>query len=235
MLAPAEPAGEVEANAIAEAPASDVAVDQAVATDDDEDVVEPDPEPEPKLTADDWTLDIPQREQNPDFSVRPPSPEHLVDYLPEASVLDVDDSELNAEFLTLVTSPDSEGAAATALLTFGSLVDLVNDGSAGFFAKTAAATCGYCAAKLITAYDVHDGEWELDGPWALNVDNKVDVQEVSGPDHLLLKIVGEDTLLVTTNDNQTTVSDFAGAKMFRVEMLFDQGQWWVIGVAFDKI
>src|SRR5690554_6641415 len=76
-FAPAEPADEIGASRSAEAPASDVVADQATAAEDDEDVVEPSHGPELELTADDWFLNVPQRETSSDFSVRPPSPERL--------------------------------------------------------------------------------------------------------------------------------------------------------------
>lgn len=211
--------------------------DAAAADDDEEDVAGAHvaAELEMDLSGPEWLSDLPPREPYRDFTVRPPSPEPLFDYLPASSVLHNQAFSENEAFDQARTQRDYGGALATAQLALIGAAHLVNNGNAALFAPIVAATCAYCQGKLSAAYSVHDEGWVLDTPWALALDSglegAVDVQEISGPDHLTLWITGEEEVFVYSKENRTIVHGSAGAKIFNLEMLFDQGQWWVMGVA----
>ena len=262
VLSPTEPVADTSTRTVAESPAPDTTADQAIQTDDDEEDVgndgpsdhpvleairdrvaerwpgsatAPGTAPAPAAEPEDWTAAVPKKDWESDSSTRPPSPSPLVHYLPESSVLRADGAKLGPPYTDSVASPEPGGAVTSAVMLIKGAAILVNDGSLEYFSPVAAATCIYCLGKLRAAYDIHDGGAVQDQPWALDISTEAKVQELSGSDHLLLEFEGEENSLVYRIKNQTILTDFEGRKIFRVEMLFDQGQWWVIGVSTHEV
>lgn len=244
FLAPGGSSEEERASAVAQSPSPEPALEQAADGDDDDEVVRPssppqsEPAPSPvefqELT-DHWTLDVPVRDPDPDWSVRPEPPHRLIDYLPESSVLRVKESEFDPTLMEYISSSDHDSALTVAVFTLLGAAELVNSGDPAFFAPALAAGCMYCLGKLNTAYNIYDDGWELDEPWLVELADNVRIRELSGPEHVVFDIAGSETMLVIFTENQTHVAEFAGAKVFHVEMLFDQDQWWVMGVSTEPI
>lgn len=231
LVAPTESADNAAVSAAPEAPASDVAADQAVqADDDDEDVAEPDPEPE----IDDWTQAVPVLEGDFLDLVRPSSPEPLIDYLPETSPLRNVLSNVNDYLVAEISSMTRQGAAQTARHTILGLADTLNDGTLEPVASTAATSCTFCMKVLEIAHVVHQDNDVRAEPWSLHVGLEAEAQMLSGPDHLTLKFPGEDSGLTHGQGNNVVIASVPGRTTFTAEMFFDQGQWWVLEVWLDQ-
>lgn len=214
------------------APAQEAAVDQALSSgDEDEDVVDP-PADQP---SDDWMLSVPERPTPIDFTVRPEPPTPLVEYLPASSVLSIDPGGYDPGYMELLSKPDFQSAVFVAQIMLTGTAEMVNYSTADYFAPVVASTCRYCLSKLHTASVLHDGTAVADGPWELLHDTKADVTELSSTEHISVEILGAENMHVYTDGNQTYMGDAPGEKLFHLEMLFDQGQWWVLGVSSEPV
>lgn len=255
-LAPSsEPAGEVAASLAAQAPASDVAVDQAVETDDDDEVVvepdaaaaevEPDAadeEAEPHTTesnsvlggaiplASTWSQPFYEQYIERDLLERPAIVAPLIGLLPDTSQMRVSDARLSAESQELLASPGVGPAALIAQAALLGSTDLVNDGSLEPLASVAATTCSFCLYRLEAGYAVHDEHAELSAPWDITLEPGAEVKELSSSQHLLVEFTGQDKGLVMRVDGDAVMVDVPAEGRFLVEMLYAQGQWWVLEV-----
>lgn len=251
VIAPTESADEIGASRAAEVSASDVGEDHAVSDDDDDDVPEvgtaredvvgpPVPEPTSPPSTQAATDLVPSALEwsqpfYDDYAPRavnelPADFSPLVELLPASSQLLVDDAQLDTQSLAVLQNPDIESAvriAQSALLGFNIIV---NDGITEPFASVAATTCFYCVHRLIAAYAVHDQGAQLPAEWKITLDDGARVAELAGPHHVLVEFTGEDNGLMYRSAGIPIMVDLPARGIFEMEMLFDEGQWWVLEV-----
>ena len=246
VFAPTESADEIGASRAAEVSASDVVVDEAVSDDDDEDVVEsesePEPEPEPQATENssllagavpldsNWSQPFYKHYVERESLESPPTVTPLIGLLPGSSQLRVSPAQLGPEFQELLTSPDVGSAAFVAQAALLGSTDLVNDGMLEPLASMAATTCSFCLYRLEAAYAVHDEQADLPGLWEITLEDGAEVQELSSAQHVLGKCTGEAKGLVMRIDGDPVMVDLPAEGRFLVEMIYSQGQWWVLEI-----
>lgn len=232
-VSPTEPGGGPSSDSVAAAAQTDVTVAEEAQLDDDDDEVDGpgsgDVDGGGAIDTE-WAFTIPVRDWDTDLSIRPPSPEPLVDHLPDTSVLRAGEPQLSPRFEQLLSSPGSEPAARVAMATIKATAHLVNDGYLWEFAPAAASTCGYCLLRLLAAQEIHEGSGEQYEPWAVDFGTGAAVWELSGADHLMIEFSAQQSLLTYEIGNRTQILDGAGPHTYQVEMLFDEGQWWVLAV-----
>ena len=182
--------------------------------------------------ADHWTLGVDAAWLPNDVTVRPPAPTPLIDYLPADSTLDFE-GDTRPEFEQALVSDDLDAAAGLAMSMLTGAVVLVNEGRGPEFGRLAAASCGACMDQLSAAYDIHVGDGSLSAPWAPAITSQIVSGELTGPDHVLVQIdveVDGGMLIYESRPGAVHVLGAPTYGFWQVEMLFEDGRWWVVDI-----